>query len=59
MLFSATIGPKIKDLAKINLSNEHEYIGIHDYASDRNNECDSLKSVTPIKLTHYCMKVKI
>ena len=33
LLFSATIGRKVKDLACVNLKAEHEYICIHDFDS--------------------------
>lgn len=35
-MFSATIGKKIKDLMKVNLKKDHEYICIHDYAAIEN-----------------------
>jgi len=33
MLFSATIGKTLKDLARVNLSDNYEYICIHDFDS--------------------------
>lgn len=33
MLFSATVGKTLKDMMKLNLKPEHEYICIHDYDS--------------------------
>jgi hypothetical protein len=33
LLVSATIGRKVKDLAKVNLKSNHEYICIHDFDS--------------------------
>ena len=33
LVFSATIGKKVKDLMKLNLKGDHEYICIHDYDS--------------------------
>jgi len=73
LLFSATIGRKIKDLARVNLKKEHEYICIHDFDSieqmandyDPNASAEDklltekLKAITPVKLLHYCMEVKI
>ena len=73
MLVSATIGRKVKDLAKINLKSNHEYICIHDFDSvesminqyDPNKSpedkalTDKIKSITPIKLVHNCMILKI
>lgn len=72
-MVSATIGRKVKDLAKINLKSSHEYICIHDFDSVESmiNEFDpsasledrilseKIKSITPIKLVHNCMIVKI
>ena len=37
-MFSATIGKKVKDLMKVNLKKEHEYISIHNYDSVDNKE---------------------
>lgn len=75
LLFSATIGPKVKDLVKLNLSPEHEYISIHSYdklkemtgkkvngedGAEVEDEHDkALKSITPVKLVHYCMKLPV
>ena len=73
LLISATIGRKVKDLAKVNLKPNHEYICIHDFDSvegmvnefDPNTNpedkvlADKIKSITPVKLIHYCMIVKI
>lgn len=73
MLFSATIGRQVKDLAKVNLDPTHEYICIHDFDSieSRANEydpegnaedkalTDQIKSITPVKLLHYYMETKI
>ena len=73
LLFSATIGRKVKDLARVNLKAEHEYICIHDFDSieSRVNEYDpnqspedralaeKIKSITPVKLLHYYMQIKI
>ncbi len=33
MLFSATVGKDLKDLARVNLNNQYEYICIHDFDS--------------------------
>ena len=73
MLFSATIGKQLKDLARVNLKQNHEYICIHDFDSieSRANDYDAgasaedkaltdqLKSITPVKLLHYYMQVNI
>lgn len=71
LLFSATIGKKVKDLARVNLKKEHEYISIHDFEAKDKTEgedgddpenkdaLDKLKSITPVKLLHYFMETKI
>lgn len=70
LLFSATIGKKVKDLADVNLKENHEYVSIHDFDSIEQNLneytttedkeiADKLKSITPIKLNHYFMETKI
>jgi ATP-dependent RNA helicase DDX10/DBP4 len=59
MLFSATIGNKVQDLVKVNLSDEHQYLGMHDYVRDAEDGDDPMKSITPVRLLHYCMKVPI
>jgi len=74
MLISATIGKKVKDLAKVNLKKDHEYVSIHDYdsinqklePSTNKNEtaedkelAEKIKSITPVKLLHYYMEIKI
>jgi ATP-dependent RNA helicase DDX10/DBP4 len=73
MLFSATIGKQLKDLARVNLKQPYEYICIHDFDSieSRANDFDpnmsaedralteQLKSITPVKLLHYYMQVNI
>jgi ATP-dependent RNA helicase DDX10/DBP4 len=72
-LYSATIGRKVKDLAAVNLNQEHEYICIHDFDSvesklneydpDQTAEdkalTDKIKSITPVKLIHHYMELKI
>jgi ATP-dependent RNA helicase DDX10/DBP4 len=68
-MFSATIGKKVKELMKVNLKSDHEYICIHDYAaveSKMNGESpedqeanEKLKSITPVKLLHFYMVLKI
>jgi len=71
-LFSATIGKKVKDLARVNLKKQHEYISIHDFEQKDKSEqiedgetgqdkeaLDKLKSITPVKLLHYYMETKI
>jgi len=70
MLFSATIGKQLKDLARVNLKAQYEYICIHDFDSieSRANDHESaedralteqLKSITPVKLLHYYMQMEI
>jgi ATP-dependent RNA helicase DDX10/DBP4 len=73
LLFSATIGKKVKELASLNLKANHEYVSIHDFDSveGRLNEVDvnasaedkalaeKIKSITPVKLLHYYMEIKI
>ena len=75
MLFSATVGKHLKDLAaRVNLHpTQHEYICLHDFDSvealandfDPNMSkedkliSDQLKSVTPVKLLHYYMQINI
>lgn len=73
MLFSATVGKTLKDMMRVNLKPEHEYICIHDYDSIESlaNEynpnasaedkliTDQLKSITPVKLLHFYMTLSI
>lgn len=74
LLFSATIGRKVKDLARVNLNHEHEYICIHDFEAIENRVAEiggadqspedkalaeKIKSITPVKLLHYYMEIKI
>ena len=73
ILISATIGSKVKDLAKVRLKSDHEYVCIHDFDSieSKLNEfdpnataedkliTDKIKSITPVKLLHYYMEIKI
>lgn len=73
MLFSATIKSKVKELAEVNLSSDHEYICIHNFDTiegklneaeemnvEGNKELDEkLKAITPVKLVHNCMELKI
>jgi ATP-dependent RNA helicase DDX10/DBP4 len=73
MLFSATVGQKLKELARVNLKPQYEYICIHDFDSieSRANDyggvetaedkalTEQLKSITPVKLLHYYMQVNI
>jgi len=71
LLFSATIGRKLKELTEVNLSAEHEYICIHNFdtVEGRLNEVEEnpedkelnekLKSITPVKLVHSCMELKV
>lgn len=73
MLFSATVGKSLKDLARLNLKKEYEYICIHDFDSieslanvyNPNQSAedkvitDQLKSITPVKLLHFYMQINI
>ena len=73
LLFSATIGRKVRDLACVNLKEDHEYICIHDFDSveSKLNEyepgqsaedralTEKIKSITPVKLLHYYMELEI
>ncbi len=72
MLFSATIGKQLKDLARVNLKPNYEYVCIHDFDSieSRANDfepqsaedkalAEQLKSITPVKLLHYYMQIPI
>ena len=63
----------MKDLACVNLKPDHEYICIHDFDSveSKLNEIDpdaspedralaeKIKSITPVKLLHHYMELKI
>ena len=67
LLYSATIGKQIKDLARTKLKRDHEYIQIHDFeqiesqaAGEASAETDQkLKSITPTTLLHYYMVVQV
>jgi ATP-dependent RNA helicase DDX10/DBP4 len=69
MLFSATIRNKLKDLVRIKLNKDHEYISLHDYDSveglaneigkDDKSLTEQLKNITPLKLLHHYMVVNI
>ena len=76
MLYSATIRNKVKELAEVNLGEDHEYICIHNYETieGKLNEAvdgaaptdsnladaqDKINSITPVKLVHNCMELKI
>ena len=74
MLFSATIKKGVKELAELNLNEDHEYICIHNFdtiegklndedelnANVDNKELnEKIKSITPVKLVHSCMELKI
>ena len=53
----------------MNLKKDHEYISVHSYDKLKNGqlkkeekdeeEDDNIKSITPVKLIHYCMKLNI
>ncbi len=53
MLFSATIGKQLKDLARVNLKENYEYICIHDFDSieSRANDYDEKASPEDQALT--------
>jgi len=69
LLFSATVRNKVKDLAKLNLKPDYEYISLHDFESvenkvsggpaDEDEEDSKIKAITPQKLLHYYMELKI
>jgi ATP-dependent RNA helicase DDX10/DBP4 len=69
MLFSATIRNKLKDLVRLKLKKDHEYISLHDYDSveglaneigtDDKVLTDQLKNITPLKLLHHYMVTNI
>lgn len=73
MLFSATVGKTLKDLARVNLKEGYEYICIHDFDSIESLANDyqpnqsaedraiveQLKSITPVKLLHFYMQINI
>jgi len=71
LLFSATVGKQLKELARVNLKEDHEYISIHDFetveslandfeGSKEDRELNErLKSITPVKLLHHCMTIKL
>ena len=54
---------------KLNLKSDHEYICIHDYDSleqkmntyaenaEDKELTDKLKSITPVRLLHFCMEL--
>ena len=42
------------------MKDDHEYLGIHDYARQEEPEGEeTLKSITPVKLVHFCMKLAL
>ena len=72
LLFSATIGKKVKDLAAVKLKPDHEFISIHSFDAFDSTEktgqdetaedqaaTDKIKSITPVKLLHYYMELGI
>jgi len=72
LLFSATIGRKVKELVTLGLKQNHESIMIHDFDSieqtvndyDNTNPeeralAERIKSITPMKLNHYYMETQI
>jgi len=69
LLFSATVSRNIKELARLNLSKDHEYIQIHDFdkseqpvtaeTEEEKAESAVLKSITPTTLLHYYMQIDV
>jgi len=47
MLFSATIGKQLKDLARVNLRPQYEYICIHDFDSIESRANDFDENASP------------
>ena len=69
LLFSATVTKSLRELARLNLNEEPEYIQIHDFDTieskvahgdaDMDEADKQLKSITPTTLLHYCMMMPI
>lgn len=68
LLFSATIGKNVRELARVKLSKDCEYIQIHDFdklnaraetnAEEVEEGDEKLKNITPTTLVHYYMQVE-
>jgi len=70
LLFSATVTKSLRDLARLRLSKDAEFIQIHDFdtiegrvsgslADEKDVEDARLKSITPTTLLHYYMELPI
>lgn len=67
LLYSATVTKSMRDLARLKLSKNVEFIQIHDFDAIENrvthNDLDEddakLKSITPTTLLHYFMETQI
>ena len=67
LLFSATVGKSIKDLARTTLKKDHEYIQTHDFervdnlatGEEGDQDDEKLKSITPTTLLHYYMTIEV
>ena len=69
LLFSATVTKSLRELARLNLNEEPQYIQIHDFDTieskvahgdaDMDEADKQLKSITPTTLLHYCMMMPI
>ena len=72
LLFSATVTKSLRDLARVNLGKDAEFIQIHDFdtieqrvggaganAEDDDETDAKLKSITPTTLLHYYMELPI
>lgn len=71
LLFSATVGKSIRDVARLNMDTDFESIQIDNYAVvtskaegaeddvDEDGNDIKLKSITPQKLLHYHMELEI
>lgn len=66
ILVSATVGKHLSELTRVNLNPNHEFISIHDFDSVEQlasepqvGEEQRLKSITPMRLVHHYMTLKI
>ena len=66
LLFSATVNKSLRDLARLRLSKDAEFIQIHDFDTiesragslgELDTEDAKLKSITPTTLLHYYMEI--
>lgn len=72
-MVSATVGKNLKQITRMNMDPKHEFISIHDFdsleqlASEETADMtpeerllkERLKSITPMKLVHHYMQLKI